>query len=148
MIALGTEQENGTNLQAMETWTCSSCKRVKGRSDFHEKMVEDRLRPVASSCKQCRKEKRAAAIYPQCTKCSQHKKVNSNKICTKCNEADGIRECSNCGDILPITIGFYGVKKVCRFCIKEAKRALAQVDAPLQPERDPPAPVPTSGHDS
>lgn len=69
-------------------------------------------------CADCRKIVRDKKQYPlACSECHKHKKTDKNGVCKKCNaNVFEIKECSFCGEILPISVFFYKGKKKCKSC--------------------------------
>jgi hypothetical protein len=62
--------------------------------------------------------------YPvACAVCAQHRKLFQNGICAKCNEADGLRECSRCGALMPVLLKFHGRSRRCTDCANALRRA-------------------------
>jgi hypothetical protein len=107
-----------------DEYLCSKCKRSKPHNEFHETSGADRNRQVASQCKMCRSAAYFEKRYPgnrcaQCLFCRP--KLNANKICPKCNEATGLRQCQGpCGEILPRILSFYGRKRICKDCLSDS----------------------------
>ena len=114
----------------METFQCSGpCGRKLPRKAFHE-WSPKRKRPVMPQCKACRSQSYLKTKYPKpCPKCHKHKRQNRNGVCTKCNEARGLRECRGvCCALLPIAMCFYSGKVRCKDCLRaeKAQRKLRQ----------------------
>lgn len=102
-----------------QQFTCSKCRTPKDREDFHESASKDRTRTVTSRCRACRSksyfEKRYKTV---CSTCLEHRRVDKNQSCPKCNELSAMRQCRKCDEVLPVLMMFEGLRKVCRTCRK------------------------------
>jgi len=98
---------------------CSSCRDPKPRDEFHESVSEDRTRKVTSQCRECRSRSYFSKRYDTiCDQCLQHRPLNKNRICSKCNEDSGLRQCRGCDELLPVLLQFEGIRKICKPCRK------------------------------
>src|SRR6266436_5030484 len=109
-----------------EEYKCAKCKLVKIRSEFHEtKIRPDRNRPVTSRCKKCRSDAYFSKKAPgqTCIQCLRPRRLDKNRICKKCNEDTGLRQCRGvCGEILPLYLQFYSKRTVCIECNKSKNK--------------------------
>lgn len=106
-------------------YKCSGCENPKIRGDFHEAHYTDRERPVTSRCRECRSEDYFTARYKTvCGQCQRHRPLNNNRVCKRCNEDSGLRECrGTCGSLLPALLSFDGKRTTCKTCRKIKQQA-------------------------
>lgn len=103
-------------------YECSKCLVLLSRDNFHEFQAKDRKRDVTSQCKKCRSVDYFSDRYSdKCAQCLGNRKLDKNKICSKCNAESGIRECRTCGEMLPMFLSFYGARKTCIKCNRKGR---------------------------
>ena len=109
---------------------CSLCGLPKPLSDFHER--NDRgPGGRMSQCEACRSKVYFKRRYPvPCGVCSEHRRLDSNGNCQKCNELQGLRQCKKCRNLLAVSLQFYGHKTFCKDCLgglpKSRRRGLGR----------------------
>lgn len=101
----------------MEVITCSGCFQKKDKSQFHSFLNPQRKKTIASKCKDCRSQEYYQSRYfTKCNSCLKYRPVGVEKMCRKCLEKSGIRECTKCKKPLPLYLMFYGRSRVCKIC--------------------------------
>lgn len=109
-----------------QKFRCSDCGDDKVRVDFHEERRDDRKRAVTSRCRQCRSDAYFAERYPEiCIQCLKHRPIDSNKICPRCNDERGFRQCRICGDLKLKFFEFYGTRRICKDCFRDLRSSRA-----------------------
>ena len=60
-----------------------------------------------------------AKLWPDtiCACCMQHRELNANGICSKCNAESGLRECYKCKKVLPLYLSFVQRGRTCKECL-------------------------------
>jgi hypothetical protein len=104
----------------MDQFTCSGCDLPLSGAAFHQAKSPGRARQVASRCRGCRREDYYAARYPTvCACCQKHRPIEADKMCRGCLDAQGLRFCRSCTQVLPLLFKFYGASRVCKDCRKK-----------------------------
>lgn len=127
IVALFRGKNISKKVAMSEIYECTFCGRLLDESEFDRNEGLDRKRPVYSHCKQCRKRKYQRARYQEpCIQCYQYTKVASNRLCSKCNEEKGLKECRKCGELLPIPLSFYKTRATCKTCLKTSSSSATE----------------------
>lgn len=102
---------------------CGGCEQEKDRGQFHNEFRSDRPREVTTLCRECRSKAYFKKRYPErCQQCLQHRPLNKNHACAKCNEERAMRQCSKCEELLPVLLEFTGSRKCCNQCRRKLRR--------------------------
>lgn len=111
-----------------KTYVCSGCKNSKPRGEFHEAHYTDRSRVVTSRCRDCRSEDYFTDRYKTvCGQCRRHRPLDQNRVCKKCNEDSGLRECRGpCESMLVALLSFDGKRTTCKACRKLKQQAASE----------------------
>lgn len=103
---------------------CYGCKRGDlTEEDFHVAGKRGK-RQVHSHCRACRASRFAEKKYSgyRCPTCANFCRPDSNGVCQKCNEVQGLRQCRSCGLLLPALLSYWGHKRRCNSCVSTARR--------------------------
>lgn len=119
-------------MEKIETWECAGCLHQLPRNAYHEFKSPDRSRPVTSRCRECRREDYFRTRYPEtvCGSCKKHRPLNLNKVCARCNDEMGLRECLEPDHVgarlLPLYLSFYNRERTCKVCKKSKPKKASE----------------------
>lgn len=69
-----------------------------------------------------RRKKQGQRKYPvPCPSCLFHRRIDVNGDCWKCNLERGLKQCSKCGELLPLFLSFSRKGRTCDSCFKSGR---------------------------
>lgn len=106
----------------MEYHKCSICGQIKSVLEFYKKDNNSGTltRKVSYDCRVCRSTtrqlKKGNESAEICERCQSPAHLASNKQCKRCLRQQGLKECGDCGEVLPQEIFFNKRRGTCKDC--------------------------------
>ena len=104
---------------------CSDCGEWKLGTEFRRSSNKG-PKAIENQCKLCRKI-REAKSRPTCKECKKVKKLNKNNLCFGCNRKFGLKQCSQCKELLMLFTDYQMNKhgafsRKCKYCTGKWKK--------------------------
>lgn len=107
----------------MKPLLCTRCHTIQDEDQFHRAKNK---RGRNYWCKSCSSAYSATYTYgtkaPTCTECSGPGRISRSGICDRCLRKRGLRECSQCQEILALLLAFPKHSTRCKECSKKANK--------------------------